>query len=214
MMQLSMFDLLEPPPAPVDPLRYVPPATRDVMTRAYGRDHSMKVREDEPDPFEIEVRGIPCLIHINYGFSTYAVTPAGSPFWSESGYRSWTHGVYRFDGRGIVFEGDTDDIILLIETYIDTPAKKDGLGGKLVRWWPGYVTQWRGDVSWSIRHDRATMWDQWGPEKQAEVWAAHDKRIAENEALMWATGIDPNDVGPPQHHKGHWPHFKRPEAQA
>lgn len=62
-------------------------------------------------------------------------------------------------------------------------------------------------MSWSLNYDRAEMWTQWGPERHAEIWAAHDARIAAAEARMRAEGIDPNDVGKPAHHKGRWPRF-------
>ena len=207
--QLSMMDLLCPPPPPPAPEPYVEPARREVMTRAYGVTALMSIRADERDPVEMDVRGTPCLIRFDFGFNTYAVQPPGSPFWSETGFRSWVNGVWKSD-RGIVFEGTIDDVRRLIEAYIDAPVKKEGCGGKLVRWWPSYVLRWRDDLSWSIRYpNRAEIWAQWGPEKHAEVWAEHDRRISEAEARMWSEGIDPNEVGPPRHHKGPWPKITR-----
>ena len=100
--QLDMFDVFNPPPEPV---AYVDPIMREVATHAYGVNGLMSIRDDEPDPFEIEVRGILCLIRMNFGFSTYTVQPAGTLFWSETGYRSWTNGNWSV-GRGIVFGGD------------------------------------------------------------------------------------------------------------
>ena len=196
MQQLSMFDLLDPPTPPVARQAYVEPIRRKVMGRAYGGPYEFKVNEDRPDPFEIEVRGIPCTIYP--GFSTYVIDGPGSPFWSETGYRSFGFGI----------DADPDSIIAEIERYIDAPTKHgNGCGGKLTRWWPSYVRQWQSDTSWSLTYDRATVWAQWGPEKHAEIWANHDARRAEALARMWAEGIDPNDVGRPQHHKGAWPRF-------
>lgn len=209
--QLSMMDALCPPPPPPAPIPWVEPVKREVMTRAYGEDHILKIRENEPDPIEIEVRGIPCVIKFDFGFNTYAIQPPGSPFWSGTGFRSWTNGIWQTD-HGIVFDGSVDDIRGLIEDHIDTPVKKMGLGGKLVRWWPTYINRWRGDLSWRLTYPRDKMWTQWGPERHAEIWAEHDARISAAEARMWAEGIDPNDVDKPPHHKGPWPRFS--EAQA
>lgn len=207
--QLDMFDVFNPPPEPV---AYVDPIMREVATRAYGVNGLMIIRDDELDPFEIEVRGILCLIRMNFGFDTYTVQPAGTLFWSETGYRSWTNGKW-IAGRGIVFGGDEDDIRRLIEAYIDAPVKSYGCGGNLAPWWPNYILRWRGDLLWSISHDRATVWDQWGPERHAEIWGAHDARIAAAEARMWAEGIDPNEVGPPPSHKGLWPRISMEAAE-
>lgn len=198
MHQTSMFDLLEPKPAPRP---YTPPVIRDVRTRAYGVDHIMQCREDEPDPIEIEVRGVPCVVKFGFGFSTYAVQKPGSLFWSETGFRSFAVSINWGDR--------IDEIPGLIEQYIDAPTKDgNGMGGKLAPWWPRYVNQWREAVSFGLRHDRETMWGQWGPEKQAEHWAAHDARCAAALKRMIAEGIDPSEVGKPKHHKGKWPHFE------
>lgn len=125
-----------------------------------------------------------------------------------------THGIKFFireiTASAICNDGREPDVTIcaIIERYIDAPAKDgNGCGGKLVRWWPGYIRRWQDDLSWQLRYgrDRAAMWAQWGPERHAEMWAAHDARIAAAEAQMWAEGIDPNEVGKPSHHKGAWP---------
>lgn len=196
MQQLSMFDIFEPKPAPV---RYEPPPRREVLTRAYGKaGHAIKIGLDDPDPVEVEIRGIPCLIVWGFGASTYAIQPPGSLFWSDTGYRSMATG-----GASL------DDVVALVESYINRPAKKDGLGGKLERWWPLYVNQWRQSLSFVLRYgaDRSKLWAQWGPEKHAEVWARWDASQAEALDRMRSEGIDPNDVDPPRWHKGKWPRF-------
>lgn len=201
MMQLSMFDIFEPPPPP--PV-YVEPVRRKVMGLAYGGTHEFTLSEGQPDPFQIEVRGIACTI--TPGFCTYVIDGPGSLFWSETGFRSFGYG---YDIH------DADEICAAIERYIKAPAKDgNGCGGKLVRWWPGYIREWQGKVAWSLAYDRADMWAQWGPERNLEIWAAHDAKIIAAEARMWADGIDPNDVGKPAHHKGAWPRFLRDKPTA
>lgn len=71
--QLSMIDVLCPPP----PAPRVEPVKREVMTRAYGRNHVLTVIDHEPDPTEIEVRDTPCAIQFNFGFNTYAARHRG-----------------------------------------------------------------------------------------------------------------------------------------
>lgn len=198
MQQLSMMELLCPPPPP--PV-YVPRPKRDVVTRAYGEAaHVLSIDADAPDPVEVEIRGIPCLVVWDFGASIYTVQKPGSLFWSGTGYRSMTHG-------GETLEG----VIAAVEKYIDAPVKDMGCGGKPERWWPGYVSQWRGSLRFELEHgkDRSKLWDQWGPEKQAEIWARRDAEKDAALARMWAEGINPNDVGPPSGFKGKWPTFER-----
>lgn len=148
-------------------------------------------------PIELSVRGVPC-VWANGG--TYAIDAPGSRFWSETGYRSFCGERY----------GDPADIVAMIERYIDAPAKDgNGCGGRLTRWWPGYVNMWRQSLAFELEcaRDRSTMWTQWGPEKHAEHWANHDRKLADAIKRMRADGIDPNDVGPPAHFKGKWPCF-------
>lgn len=186
-MQLDMF---APPPPP--PVVYVPRERRTIMTKAYGEDYPMEVYVDDFAPFEVEVRGIPALI--TRGFCTYATQPAGSMFWSETGFRSFGVNV-----------SDPDEVVECIEEHLDK-------SGRLERWWPSYVLWWRQDLAfylWTVAEigGREKVWDQWGPEKHAEAWANFDKRQAEHMAQMLADGIDPNDVQKPSHFKGKWPRF-------
>lgn len=198
MQQLSMLDMLVPPPAPAkEPVRWCDLPRRKVMARAYDGEREFTVVDGQPEPFEIEIRGILCIISYSMGFCTHVIGAPGSPFWSETGFRSF----------GLDIE-EPEAVRAAIERYIDAPTRHgNGCGGKLVRWWPSYVRQWQSDTSWSLTYDRANMWTQWGPEKHAEIWASHDARRAEALARMWAEGIDPNEVGKPQHHKGRWPVF-------
>lgn len=197
MHQMTMFDILEPKPKRQP---YIPPIMRDVRTSAYASGGVMQVREGEPDPIEIMVRGIPCVISFSFGFATRAVQPPGSPFWSETGFRNFS--------VSSGWEDAPDKIAGVIEAYIDGPTKDGGgCGGKLTRWWPSYILQWRGNLAFSLGRDRSTIWEQWGPERHAELWAKHDANNAEALARMVADGIDPNDVGPSSHFKGKWPKF-------
>ncbi|MCB5411798.1 hypothetical protein [Pseudogemmobacter faecipullorum] len=198
--QLSMLDLWEPKPEPVV---YVPRPRRTVLTRAYGEAaYSMEIYEDSPDPVEIEIRGIPCLIVSAFGASTYTVQPPGSLFWSCTGFRSMATG-----GASV------DEVIQLVEEHIDAPAAKSGLGGKLERWWPSYVTQWQQSLAYHGFADRSR--EHWGwcarEVGQAAIWADYDARQAEALARMISEGIDPNDVGPPSGFKGKWPRFSMDE---
>lgn len=201
MIQLSMFDLLEPKPAPA---RYEPPPRREIATRAYGKEgYLISVGMDDPDPVEVEIRDIPCLIVWSYGgVSTYTMQPAGSLFWSGTGYRSMSS-----DPR--CTSVSVADTIALVEDYIDRPIKKDGLGGKLERWWPLYVDQWRQGLSYHGTAKREGYWGMCASEEdQAARWARFDAEQAEALDRMRAEGIDPNDVGPPRGHKGKWPRIE------
>jgi len=175
------------PPKPVfTPKPYEPPPRREVMTRAYGVVEPMLIGFDERDPIEIEVRRIPTLVRFSSFFQTYAVQPAGSAYWSETGFKSFAG----FQGR---IEGGLTPSVLteIISTDIDS---KWGGNGKLTKWWPSYCLQWRQNKAFADKMDRSTTWDQWGPEKQAEHWAEFDTRQAEALARMAAEGIDPEEV--------------------
>lgn len=194
-MTSSHLDLFDPPAPP--PL--VRPAVRSGIGRAYGGLREFLTQDGNPDPFEMTVRGVGCTV--SYCLGTFATTVAdgvGSPFWSCTGYRSF----------GLALYGP-DAVSGAVEDYIDRPVKRGGLGGRLVRWWPGWVLQWRDDRSLALTMDRSTMWSQWGPERQAEELAGLDARIAAAEARMWADGIDPNEVGAPPSHVGAWPKVER-----
>lgn len=199
--QLNMFDLLEPP-APAARRQPVEDTRRPFPTRAYGRDYVMQIREEERDPIEIEVRGVPALITFGYGFSTYTVQPHGSFFWSHTGFRSWAgfHGAV---------EAEPETITALIESYIDAPMSKDGLGGQLERWWPSYALQWRDTTGFILEfgRDRSRLWTQWGPERHSEVWAKKEREFRAGLTQMEADGIDPNDLPPRRGFKGQWPRF-------
>lgn len=163
-----------------------PPPRREFVTRAYGVEEPMMIDMDERDPIEIEVRGIPTLVRFSSFFQTYAVQPAGSAYWSETGFKSFAG----FQGR--IEGGLTPSVLVeIIEADIDS---KHGGNGKLTKWWPSYCLQWRQNKDFADRMERATTWDQWGPEKQAEHWANHDARQAAAIERMHAEGIDPEEV--------------------
>lgn len=179
MAQLSFLDDLDPPPAaPI----WTPEPERTVMTRAYGCDYEMTLRGDAQEPFELEVRGIRCLI--TSGLCTYTLDGPGSPFWSETGFRSF--------GQSNV---DPEEVREIIERYIDAPTKHgNGCGGKLTRWWPMWALQWAQSRERDFNWNRDEVWTQWGPEKHAECWANHDADQLAAIIRMKAEGIDPNDV--------------------
>lgn len=187
-MQYDLFTAAPTPPvvAPPRVMREI----REVITRAAcGR--AIRVYDGDPDPFEVEVRGIPTVIA--GGFCTRAIEGPGSAFWSETGFRSF----------GIP-TCDPDEVRICIERYIDKDC-----GGKLTRWWPGYVTQWRQSLAFELevtkQGGRESVWAQWGPEKWEDCWHRHDMRLADAVDQMIAEGIDPNDVGPPSSFRGKWP---------
>lgn len=177
MEQLSMLDLMIPRPVPVP---YEPPPRREFMTRAYGEDHMMEIGMDEIDPIEIVVRDIPTLIRFGFGWQTYTVQAPGAIYWSQTGFRS-------FGGP----QTDPDEIGQMIDAHIDS---KHGCNGKLTRWWPGFILRWRQSRDFASRVDRATTWDQFGPEQQAEHWAIFDAKQAEAEQRMNAMGFDPEEI--------------------
>lgn len=196
MMQLDLF---APPPAP--PVVAAQRISREVQTRAAQHDGLITVySDDDPTPFEVEVRGAPCVIAWSGGFCTHAINPPGSLFWSETGFRSFGYAAI-----------DRGEIEARICAYIDAPAKAYGMGGKLVKWWPGYVLQWRQSLAFEIemtkQGGREGTWNQWGPEAWAEHWHRHDAKLQAALDQMRADGIDPNDVGPSQGFKGKWPKF-------
>lgn len=201
--QLSMFDLLEPPPIKVEPSAYIPRPRREVLTRAYGSETVLKIDAEAPDPVEVQIRGIPCLIVMDYGLSTYALGVPGSLFWSETGYRSVG-----------TSKASVDQVISMVEDHIDTPKSKMGLGGKLVRWWPGYVNRWQQSEAFHGAADRTKNHWGWCAREvgQDAVWADYDARQAAALARMLADGIDPNDVGPPPGFRGKWPLFEVEQA--
>jgi hypothetical protein len=170
----------DPPAALLAAKPYEPPPRRDFTTRAYGSEYVMKIGLDELDPIEIEVRGIPTLILFSFGWQTYTVQPAGSAYWSETGFRS-------FGGP----QTDPDEIAAMIAAHIDS---KHGCKGKLTKWWPSYCLHWRQDKRFEKRFERSTTWDQWGPEKQKEHWDRFDARNAAALERMAVDGIDPEEV--------------------
>ncbi|OAN56912.1 hypothetical protein [Sphingobium sp. TCM1] len=199
---MIQLDLFAPPPAP--PVSSVLRVSHTVQTRAAQHGGIITVyTEDDPEPFELTVRGVECVASWSGGFCTHAIGPAGSPFWSETGFRSF--GVPTLD---------TDEIEAIICDYIDRPAKAYGCGGKLVRWWPGYVLQWRQSLGFEIEmtkqyKGREGVWGQWGPEAWADHWHRHDMKLQDALDQMREEGIDPNDVGPPRGFNGKWPKFER-----
>lgn len=192
--QLTLLDALCPPPAlpPAPPIVERP--SRLVMTRAFGLDHEIAMLVSDRDPVEMEVRGIPCLVARG---STYTLQPHGSLFWSDTGFRSFC---WPIPDDGPFPEAG---VRAAIEQHIDDADGK----GRLVRWWPGYVHRWRDEEAFMLAQDRARLWRELGPERQADLLAQHDARQAEALARMAAHGIDPDEIGAPEYFTGDWPRF-------
>lgn len=206
MMQLNMFDMLDPKPVmDEEELLWYQRPTYTVLAPIRGEMKEVVVTEGEPEPIQVSVMGIPCVIEfcgLVGGFSTHAVEKFGTPFWSESGFRSWAGSC-----DGIT---DGEELASLIEEYIRAPKGKDGMGGlngELKPWWPSFATQWRDHFGFVLSHgrDRSKLWAQWGEEKHREIWAETDANFEARLADMKERGIDPNALGKPKGYKGKWP---------
>lgn len=139
MQQLSMLDALCPSPEPEVQTERM---ARKVSVRAFGGPYVLTIHEGDPEPIEIEVRGVKATVKRDRNFalsmvraiggdrddlvwfSTYVMDAPGSPSWSETGFRSF----------GLAPDNPAE-IAAAVERYIAAPAKHgNGCGGKLVRW--------------------------------------------------------------------------------
>lgn len=169
-----------------------------VQTRAAQWDGLITMYHPEtPQPFEVEVRGIRCVIAYHGGFATHAMGEPGGRFWSETGFRSFGNP-----------STDPAEVIADIERFIDAPRKDgNGCGGKLVRWWPWIVRQWQDAVAFDLDYPARNLWLHMGEKESARLWAKRDADRATALAGVLALGLDPNDIGPPVRFKGKWPRF-------
>lgn len=141
------------------------------QTNAYQWHGEILASPGRPAPIEMTIRGIRTVIAFGMGFGTHAIDPPGSPYWSETGFRSFTCSPTT----------DPDEIRSIIEAHIDAPTKNHmGLGGKLVTWWPVQIRQLQDYRRWSVEM----------PERD------HGERIAALEAAVRADGFDPDVVAP------------------
>jgi hypothetical protein len=144
--------------------------------------------------FEIEVAG--CRVDFAYegmfgicGGAAHVID-RDKPFFSETGYRS-----FQVCPQDYVIAAGKLDCKGWLEHVCTAQLTEGGKKAvKLTRAWPTYALQWRQCREFAEKYDRATTWDQWGPEKQAEHWASHDVRQAAALEQMAAEGIDPNEV--------------------
>lgn len=148
--------------------------------------------------FALDIRGCRTSINIrsaifSRGFETRSLDPEGSPYWSETGYRSWSAWHDHIHAtKGISLP---DAIRLSIEGYIDGPTKDGGgCGGKLAPWW-------RSDVS-SLRQARNTLAQSWARDSDT-YWRLEERSCA----VIVARGLDPDAVAP-------WPKGKAPKRTA
>jgi hypothetical protein len=201
---LPMFD---PPssPAPIQPPESAPPSegagwpegavkpshlvhrTDDRpywKTSAYEWNGEILAYRDRPAPIELTVRGVRTVVSFGYGICTHAVDPPGSPYWSDTGFRSFT---------GYNGPADPDLIREFLEFYIDAPAKDgNGCGGALSPWWTCKVRQLQQERHWAV-----TLPDR---PNGAE-------RLASLEQQVRAEGFDPDVVAP-------WPAKARQKSLA
>lgn len=182
-MQLSMLDLLAPAPPLAPVARPALPERRVVRTRAWSHGGEITVyHQDYPDPFEVEVRGVPCVIAYSGGVCTHAINPPGSPFWSDTGFRSF--------GWQLI---NPAEIVAAIEGYIDAPAKHgNGCDGKLAPWWPLRVSSWASIERFRQKTlDRATMPGMTPAEDRAAYWERADTKHEADLTALLAEGLDP-----------------------
>jgi hypothetical protein len=116
-------------------------------TRAHQWGGEILAYEGRPAPLELTVRGIRTVVSFGMGFATHAVDPPGSPYWSETGFRSFT----------CCPQEDPEAISAIIESYIDGPTKHgNGLAGKLSPWWTNEVRQLQQHRGFMSRCERVT----------------------------------------------------------
>lgn len=144
------------PGDPNDHRRYVACSAWDGWVMVCGKD--------DPDPIEVTVRGIRTVISFGFGIGTHAVEAPGTPYWSETGFRSFT-GINAGPEHAA-------EIVAAIERFIDAPAKDgNGCGGKLREWWPLSVLTLRDRRQYIVDHPDAypKRQDQWEREESARV---------------------------------------------
>jgi Magnesium chelatase, subunit ChlI len=142
-------------------------------TSAYLWNGEMLVHGDRPAPIELTIRGIRTVVSFGMGFATHAVEQPGTPYWSDTGFRSFTCSA----------ETDPATVAAIIEAYIDAPAKGgNGCGGKLSPWWTLAVRQLQQHRGYMSRAERVT------PEM-------HDRDV-ELAAAVTAEGYAPDRVAP------------------
>jgi hypothetical protein len=191
--QTDMFALLEPVrdlhAEHMAKLRAASPANmvgRDkferplIKTRAWSHDGVLTLYGgDDPEPFEVVVRGVPCVIQWSGGVGTHAIGEPGSPFWSDTGFRSF-----------MWLTTDRIEIVRMIEAFIDAPAKDgNGCGGKLKPWWPSPILDLRDRRRDMLRYPN-------GEGAGAEYWANMQRWEREGEEKVRALGFDPDVVAP------------------
>lgn len=141
-------------------------------TNAHEWGGEILAYRDRPAPMEIVVRGVRTVIVFGYGMATHAVDAPGTPYWSETGFRSFT-----------CYNGPAEEgaIRAYLESYIDAPMKDgNGCGGKLAPWWTCAVRQLQQERHWAV-----TMPDRRNPDRMASL-----------EDQVRADGFDPDVVAP------------------
>lgn len=135
--------------------------------------------------FRLEVRGMHCIVSTKYGMSVNIDRDRHQPgdrFISSTGYRSFTGARDATHGDGMSWP---DYARALIETHIDKPKAKDGMGGKLERWKPTAV-------EYALK--RRAQLEVFATGKESDN---HWNRLAdEGERLIAAGGFDPYELFP------------------
>lgn len=142
-------------------------------TAAWAWGGEILASRDCPPPIELTVRGVRTVAAFGFGMATHAVDPPGTPYWSDTGFRSFT---------GYNGPADPDVIREYLEGYIDAPTKDgNGCGGKLTPWWTCTIRQLQQERHWAV-----TIPDR----------PVGKERLASLEEQVRAEGYDPDVVAP------------------
>jgi len=151
-------------------------------TSAYRFSGEILAWKDGCRPIELVIRGVRTVVSFGMGFATHAIDPPGSPYWSDTGFRSFT----------CCTTTDPEEVRAIIEAYIDAPAKDgNGCGGVLSPWWTMAVRQLRQHRGFISQHHEYA-------ERSAEQGMKWEAQVRDE-------GFDPDVVAP-------WPAKARQKA--
>lgn len=148
------------------------------FTRAWQHGGQVLAYPDTPPPIELKMDGMDMVICFGFGFGVYAASPPGSPFISDTGFRSFAH----------ASTTQPQEIWQIIRDFIDAPPKDgNGLGGQLKRWVPHQARAWS-----EFQSRKAMGW--YG--KAPQCLDIDEQRAQEARAWMEQRGLDPYALFP------------------